>query len=239
MSLESAPNKGEGAESLPLFSLSPSIYLYRVSYRTSKNTHTIIYNSIHELILNLSSFGLKDKVTYVLKSENKDFITVTVRKLRLTLSESLLTASSNSLERLYLRLLITNRYGSVSDRGRYLFYDHTLRQLLRSVRGGVDGYLSYENRRVIFRMKCRRLSAVFAYATILDWNQNNDIHINFVNVPHEMANTDLMVEALFLHLRRDQIKMYDYRPIPEADNDQILPTEISSELIQIFNQLFK
>src|SRR4051812_47495719 len=132
MNLESTPNKGEGAESLPLFALSPSIYLYKVSYRTSKNTHTIIYNSIHELILNLSSFDLKDKVTYVLKSDNKDFITVTVRKLRFTLSESLLTASSNSLERLYLRLLITNRYGSVSDRGRYLFYDHTLRQLLRS-----------------------------------------------------------------------------------------------------------
>jgi hypothetical protein len=207
MNLESSSNRGEGEESLSLFALSPSIYLYRVSYRTSKNILTIIYNSIHELILNLSSFKPKDKVTYVLKNDNKDFITITVHKLRFTLSESLLTASSNSLERLYLRLLITNKYASVSDRGRYLFYDHTLRQLLRTIRGGVDGYLSYENRRVIFRMKCRRLSAVFAYATILDWNQSNDIHINFVNVPHEMANTDLMVEALFLHLRRDQIKM--------------------------------
>lgn len=239
MNLESTTNKGEGPESLPLFALLPSIYLYRVSYRTSKKTHTIIYNSIHELILNLSSFEPTSKIDYVLKCDGEIFITITVHKLRLTLSESLLTAPPNALERLYLRLLITNRYASISDRGRYMFFDHTLRQFLRSVRGGVDGFLSYENSRVIFRMKCRRLSAVFAYATILDWNQNNDIHKNFINVSCEMHNQDLLLEACFLHLRRDQIQMYNYRPIPDAENDRILPLEISSELIQIFNQLFK
>lgn len=63
-------NEGED-EGLPLFSFSSSVYYYRVAYKISSGQRFVQYNSVHELILNLSSIKSNDWVTYVIREDGR------------------------------------------------------------------------------------------------------------------------------------------------------------------------
>jgi len=239
------PPDGAGAnEHLPLFnSQKPGAFYYRVSYKTRDNViRTILYTSVHELILNLSYFDSNAEVVYVLKEDDSDFMTITVDQFKITIAKSLYTTTHDNLEILYLRLLLTNHHSpSITDRGRYRQFDFTLRKYLITLKGGIDSYLSYENRKVVFYMKYRRMSTNHLLASIIEWNDQHDIHLNHINIPSNIGNQELLEEALKLSLRKSQFRIYRYDPIPEAENDRIVPTEpaITSAMIKVINQILK
>lgn len=231
-------NEGKD-DGLSLFSFSTSLYYYRVAYRINSGQRTVRYNSIHELILNLSIFKGDNTVTYVVKDDDQDFITIPISKLRYTLAESLYTVTNDQLEYLYFRLLLTNKYGSIPDRGRFMHYDFSLRKFASTIRGGLDFFVSYEDRRVVLRLKYRRLSSVHLYSTIVDMAAKEEIDVCHINIPTPMQNDQLLVASLQLHIKKEQLRIYHYNPIQGAENDRLLETNLSSQLIQVFNQLLK
>lgn len=227
-----------GGESL-LFASTPSQYYYRVAYWVRDVIHTLIYNSVHEVILNLPSFKDKDTITYISREDGKDFINITIDKFKISISESICSASHNNLEGLYLRLLITNRYSkNISDVGRFRQFNYSLNKFLISIRGGIDGHLAYESR-VLWYCKYRRMSVVHLLAVIADRTEADAIQMCHINIPYTIANQGLFIESLKLYVRKDQYKLHHYQPIPGAQNDHIVETNIASELILIFNQLLK
>jgi hypothetical protein len=57
---------------------------------------------------------------------------------------------------------LTNRFSkTIPDRGRLRHYDGILRKYLLTLKGGIDSYLAYENRRVILYLKWRRPSTTW------------------------------------------------------------------------------
>lgn len=229
-----------GRESDPLFAVGKSAFWYRVNYKVGANEQIMQYNSIHELILSMSSFKDTDKVTYVSREDDLEFIAIPISEVKLTISKSLYCASQEDLELLYLRLLLTNKYSPrISDKGRYLQLDFTLRRYLTTLRAGRDNYLSNENGQPVLYLKYRRYSTVHLLATITEFNDRHNIHFYHFNIPLTMANQELMAEVLKLKINSQQFRFYRYNPIPGADNDVIVPTDIRPELIQVFNQLLK
>jgi len=238
------PSEGVANENLPFLTAGKSSgFFYRVSYKSKDNViRSLQYTSVHELILNLYCFQNDDAITYVSREDNSDYITITVDQFKITVAESLYTTTHDNLELLYLRLLLTNHHSSsITDRGRYRQFDFTLRKYLTTLKGGIDSYLSYENRKVVFYLKYRRLSTNHLLASIIEWNDQHDIHMNHINTPSNICNLGLLEEALKLSLRKGQFRIYRYDPIPEAENDKIIPTEptITSAIIKVINQLLK
>ena len=225
---------GDG-ESHPFFRSLP--FTYRVSYLTSGNrTRNIEYLSPHEIILNLKSFKPDDKITYINRDTGKDVFTITFDKFNLMLAESMLDASPANLELLYGRILLTNRFSkSIGDRGRLRHYDSILRKFLLTLKGGIDSYLAYENRRVILYLKCRRPSIHHLTTIIQSKMDEDDIHFYHINIPSTLPNQGLLVELLRMEIPRSKFRIYSYDPVPEEDN--IISTDISREIIQVINQL--
>lgn len=237
--MTSNPPDGAG-QHLPFLFAGNSTFHYRVEYSLRNIIRSIQYASVHELILNLYCFTDTDMVTYVSRDDGRDYMIIPVSEFKTVISDSIYSALHDHLERLYLRLLLTNQYSqSIPDRGRFKQFDFTLRRYLTTIKGGMDCYLAYENRRVIFYAKYRRLSTNHLLAKILEWNDQHDIHVNHINIPKGISNQGLFEEALKQHLRKNQFRIYHYDPIPEAENDKIVPTEpvITSAIIQVVNQL--
>jgi hypothetical protein len=222
-------------ESHPFFRSLP--FTYRVSYLGPKNrTCNIGYLSPHEIILNLKSFKPDDTITYINRDTGKDVFTITFDKFNVMLAESMLDASPGNLELLYGRLLLTNRFSkSIADRGRLRHYDSILRKYLLTLKGGIDSYLAYENRKVILYLKCRRPSIHHLTTIIQSKMEENNIHFYHINIPSTIPNQGLFVELLRMEIPRSKFRIYSYDPIPEEDN--IIPTDISREIIQVINQL--
>jgi hypothetical protein len=224
-----------GQDDHPFFHSLP--FTYRVSYQASRNrTCNIEYPSPHEIILNLKSFRLEDTITYINRETGRDVFTITIDKFNLMLSESMLDASPANLELLYGRLLLTNRFSkSISDRGRLKYFDQILRKYLLTLRGGIDSYVAYENRRVILYLKCRRPSIHHLTTIIQSKIDEYDIHFYHINIPSTLSNQGLLVELLRMDIPRSKFRIYSYGPHPEEDN--IISTDISREIIQVINQL--
>jgi hypothetical protein len=225
---------GDG-ESHPFFR--PLPFTYRVSYVGSGNkTCNIEYISPHEIILNLKSFRPNDNITYINRDTGKDVFTITFNKFNLMLAESMLDASPANLELLYGRLILTNRFSkTIADRGRLWHYDQILRKYLLTLRGGTDSYLAYKRHRVILYFKYRRLSIHHLITTILAMQDEDDIHFFHINIPSTLENQGLLVELLRMDVPRSKFRIYSYDPVPEEDN--IISTDISREIIQVVNQL--
>lgn len=233
------PPDGAG-QRLPFLFAGKSTFNYRVEYSLRNIIRSIQYTSVHELILNLYCFKGTDTVTYVLREDGSNYMIIPVGEFKTVISDSIYSVTHDHLERLYLRLLLTNQFSqSIADRGRFKQFDLTLSRYLTTIKGGMDCYLAYENRRVIFYAKYRRLSTNHLLAKIIEWNDQHDIHINHINIPKGIGNQGLFEEVLKLHLRKNQFRIYHYDPISEAENDKIVPTEptITSAIIQVINQL--
>jgi hypothetical protein len=152
------------------------------------------------------------------------------------LAESMLDASTSNLELLYGRLLLTNRFSkTIADRGRLRHYDNILQKYLQSLKGGIDSYLAYEHRRVILYLKCRRPSIHHLRTTIVSKQEENDIQFYHINIPSTLGNQGLLVELLRMDIPRSKFRIYSYDPVPEEDN--IITTDISREIVQLINQL--
>ena len=247
----SNPSDGASKKNLPLFSAGQSSgFFYRISYKTRSNIiKSLQYNSVHELILNLYCFENGDTITYILKEDGSDYITITVDEFKITVANTLyITTDGNvhaRLEWLYLRLLLTNHHSlSIPDKGRFRQLDYTLRSYMTTIRGGIDCYITYQsNHKVALFMKYRRYSSIHLLSKVVEWNDDhqNDISINHINAPSEIRDQPMFQEALKLYLRKDQFRLYYYDPIPGAENDKIIPTEpaITSAIIKVINQLLK
>lgn len=221
----------------PLF-VNPLPFLYRMIYRGGrKGSNVITYSTPHEIILNLHCFRDDDKITYINRDNNQEVFTVTVDRFKVMLAESIYSVTHDDLELLYMRLILTNRYSkSIADKGRFKQMDTTLRRYLVSLKGGYDSYLSYENRKVILYFKYRRMSSIHLLAVIDHWNtQNPDINVNHINTPI-VSNQGLLYECIRVELTKERFRMYHYDPV---DEDNILPTKIDNEIIQVINQLIK
>lgn len=221
----------------PLF-ISPTPYLYQITYRTTRKVDQVLhYNSPHEIILNLYCFKNEDRITYLDRDTHQEVFTITVGKFKYRIAESITQASPQQLELLYMRLLLTNRYSkTIPDRGRFRHLDHIFRQFLLTIKGGHDIYLSCERLQTILYLKARRESALHTLAIIQDWNTKNDIHLCHINLPTTMVNRGLVYECLRVELTKKGFRLYSYDPVPE---DNILTTDICSELILVINQLIK
>jgi hypothetical protein len=226
---------GGGQDDHPFFYSLP--FTYRVSYLTSGNrTCNIEYLSPHEIILNLKSYRPDDTITYVNRDTHKDLFTITFDKFNLMLAESMLDASPANIELLYGRLLLTNQFSkSIADRGRFRYYDDLFRKYLLKLKGGIDSYLAYENRKVILYLKCRRPSIHHLTAILQSKSEKDDIQFYHINIPSTMPNQGLLVELIRLHIPRTKFRLYSYDPHPDEDN--IIPTDLSREIIQVINQL--
>jgi hypothetical protein len=233
--------QGDG-ESHPFFRSLP--FTYRASYFTAGNrTRNIEYLSPHEIILNLKSFKPDDTITYVNRDTGKDVFRISFDKFNLMLAESMLDASPGNLELLYGRLLLTNQFSkSIADKGRLKYFDQILRKYLLTLKGGIDSYLAYENRKVILYLKYRRTSVHHLTTIIQSKMEENDIHFYHINIPSStldekltLPNQGLLVELLRMDIARSKFRIYSYDPVPEEDN--IISTDISREIIQVINQL--
>jgi hypothetical protein len=200
---------------------------------------TTEYVSPHEVILNLACYRPNDLITYVNRDSGKDMFTITIEKFNLMLAESIMVASANDIEVLYGRLLLTNHYSkAIADRGRLRFYDDVLRRHLSSLKGGVDSYLCLEQRKVVLYLKTRRPS-IHHITTILKNHQaENEIHYYHINTPsigsiHQ--HRELLAELIRMDIPKSKFRLYTYDPHPEEDH--IIETNISTELIQVINQL--
>jgi len=221
----------------PLF-ISPIPYLYRVNYRTSpKADHEITYTSPHEIILNLYCFKNEDRITYLDRSSKEEIFAITVDRFKYLIAESIYQVEQEKLELLYMRLLLTNRYSkTIPDRGRFRQLDHIFRQWLLTLKGGYDIYLTTEQIRTILYAKVRRTSSIHLLSTIEHWNNQNDIHMNHINLPKTMGNRGLVYECLRVELSKQGFRLYEYDPLPE---DNMFITDASREIIQVINQLIK
>jgi hypothetical protein len=225
---------GDG-ESHPFFR--PLPFTYRVSYLGPRNRAcNIEYLSPHEVILNIKSFRADDTITYINRDTGKDVFAITIDKFNLMPAESMLDASAGNLELLYGRLILTNHFSkTTADRGRLKYLDSILRKYLLSLKGGVDSYLAYENRKVILYLKCRRPSIHHLTAIIESKMDENDIHFYHINIPSTLPNQGLLVELLRMDIPRSKFRLYSYDPVPEEDN--IISSDISREIVQVINQL--
>lgn len=221
----------------PLF-ISPIPYLYQVSYRTSRKVDNIItYTSPHEIILNLFCFKNEDRITYLDRDTRDQIFTTTIDRFKYLIAESLYQVDQEKLELLYMRLLLTNRYSkTIPDRGRFRQLDHILRQWLLTIKGGYDIYLTTEQVRTILYSKVRRTSSIHLLTTIQHWNNQNDIHMNHINLPKTMGNRGLVYECLRVELSKQGFRLYEYDPHPD---DKMFETNVSREIIQVINQLIK
>lgn len=222
----------------PLF-ISPTLYLYKVAYRTSRKAdHEIIYTSLHEIILNLYCFKNEDRITYLDRDSKEEIFTTTVDQLKSLIAESLHQVDQDKLELLYLRLLLTNLYSkTIPDRGRWRQNDIILRQWMLTLKGGYDSYLTTDDRmRTILYSKVRRTSSIHLLSTIQHWNNENDIHMNHINLPKNMGNRGLVYECLRVELSKQGFRLYEYDPHPD---DKMFETNANQEIIAVIKQLIR
>jgi hypothetical protein len=221
----------------PLF-ISPIPYIYRVTYRTSRKAdHAITYTSPHEIILNLHCFKNRDRITYLDRSTNEEIFTISVDRFKYRIAETIYQATNEELDTVYLRLILTNNYSKlIPDRGRFRGYDQILRQFMLTIKGGYDIFLTTDHLRTILYSKIRRTSNIHLLSTIEHWNNENDIHMNHINLPKTMANQPLVYECLRVALSKQGFRLYQYDPQPE---DNMFITSVNSEIIQVINQLIQ
>lgn len=224
----------KGDSSHPFFVNNLSFY-YRVALHEGRSANTLIYNTPHEIILNLYIFDNQDRISYITRSNNHEAFTITVDRFKVMLAESIYGVTQQELELLYMRLILTNQYSkTIIDRGRFKQYDSYLNKFLLTIKGGYDGYLAYEQKRVVYYFKYRRLSAIHLLTTIIEWNLKNNIQSYHINIPVDIPHQDVIAQCLAIHIRKRGYKIYNYTPVEE---DNIQPTNIDREIIQVINQL--
>jgi len=225
----------DGTKSHPFFR--HIAFTYKVTYSVSDNrTRTIEYQSPHEVILNLKSFNPDDTIVYVNKDNGRGVFTITVDKFNHMLAESMMESSPENLETLYGWLLLTNNYSkSISDKGRLRHYDEILHHNLSMIKGGVDSYLAYEQRKVVLYLKHRRTSIHHLTTVLRNHQDENDIKFYHINVPLTVCKQPLLAEVINLYLPKNRFRIYTYNP--NSDEDNIIPTDISREIICTINQL--
>ena len=229
-----------GPEGLPFFAATPSPYQYRVTYLYKNKQLTLLYNNVQEVILNLYSFQDTDTVTYITRYDGEDFMTRTIGQFKVMIAESLYGASREELENIYFRLVLANHYSrNISDKGRLKSYHYSLRKYVNTVRGGVDWYLMLEHGRTKLYLKLRRASLLYLSSFVVDASFQHDIHFYHINVPRNLSKQGLLPEALNLFLGKSNYRLYYYDPIAGAENDVLVPTDFSREIIAVINKLIQ
>ncbi|MBS1559350.1 MAG: hypothetical protein JST69_11565 [Bacteroidetes bacterium] len=88
---------------------------------------------------------------------------------------------------------------------------------------------------MVLYLKSRRPS-IHHITTILKNHQaENDIQFYHINLPSILTNQGLLTELIRMDIPKSKFRIYTYDPHPEEDN--IIETDLSRELIQIINQL--
>lgn len=221
----------------PLF-VSPLPFLYRMVFRdTRRRKNEITYTTPHEIILNLHAYANEDQIVYINRQNNQEVFTITVDRFKVMLAETFYNVSYHDLELLLMRLSLTNRYSkSIIDKGHFRYLDGLLRDHLCKLKGGYDGFLTYEKQSVILYFKYRRDSAVVLLSILREFDRHNDIQIYHINIPKTIPNQGLIYECLRVEFNKRQFRLYTYDPVEE---DNIQPKKADVEIIQVLNQLIK
>lgn len=232
MDSDSITPEGGGNEATPFFLPKALPYSYRVSYTHQANTQQIEYKSPHEVILNLRLFKDDDTITYI-NIDGHDAFTMTIYRFKVMIASTVIESSTERLESLYIRLLITNHHSSaIADKGFFKEFDRRLRKQLARIKTGYDHRLIGD----ILYLKYRRLSINHIRAVILE---RNDIQLYHINLPQSIPNSWLFRDALNLSIPNTITRIYTFSPVPE---DNILDTPIPgipSGIIRIINTLIK
>ena len=164
MGSDSITPQGGGDNATPFFMPKGLPYSYRVSYTYQSKTEQIEYRSPHEVILNLRLFADTDTVTYVNVDDGTDVFSMTIYRFKVMVASTMIESSTEKLESLYIRLLITNHHSSaVADKGFFKEFDRRLRKQLARTKSGYDHRLIGD----ILYLKYRRLSINHLRAVIL------------------------------------------------------------------------
>lgn len=238
--MNDTPTNRKGDESLPFFASSPSPFQYRVSYFYRGKILNILYKSVHELILNLTSFRNGDTIHCLAKPNGETRNVFYVGRLKTIVAKTTANASLQDLEALHLRLVLVNHYSpNITDKGLYKFSDYSLRKYLTTIRGGIDWHLMLQGNRQKMYIKFRRMSTLFLIAFLADVDQKDDIYFFHVNAPGNLPNRGLLVEVLNLLIGKSRYKLYSYDPVEGDENDVIIPTNITHQIIKTINLLIQ
>lgn len=226
----------QGADRHPFFIPKTLAFRYRVSYSFQSKMNQIEYRSPLEVILNLRSFQNTDTITYINMDNGKDAFTMTIDRFKLNVAQSVINSSTDDIESLYLRLILTNHYSpSIPDRGYFKEHDRQLRKQLSVIRGGIDHHLHCD----ILYLKCRRMSVSYLRAVILASRYEYDILSYNINTPYDIPNRRLFREVLRLSIPDNILRMHTYNHrYEEFMVDTPIPG-IPSGIIRIINTLIK
>jgi hypothetical protein len=164
---------------------------YRVSYTHQSKTEHIEYRSPHEVILNLRLFKDDDSITYI-NIDGHDVFTMTIYRFKVMVASTMIESSTEQLEALYMRLLITNHHSSaIADKGFFKELDRRLRKQLARTKNGYDHHFIGD----ILYLKYRRQSINHLRAVILE---KSDIRLYHINLPQSILHSWLFRDALNL-----------------------------------------
>lgn len=233
MESDSIPPDGGGNNATPFFMPKALPFYYRVSYIYQFRTEQIEYRSPHEVILNIQLFQDGDTITYINADDGQDVFTMTIYRFKVMVANTMIESSTEKLEALYIRLLLTNHYSNaIVDKGHFKEIDRRLRKQLARTNTGYDHYLTGD----ILYLKYRRLSLNHLRAVILE---KSDIRLYHINLPQSIPNSWLFRDALNLSIPDTITRIYTFSPVPE---DNIVDTPIPGipdKIIRIINTLIK
>jgi hypothetical protein len=232
MDSDSITPDGGGGDATPFFLPKALPYSYRVTSTHQSKTEQIEYRSSHEVILNLRLFKDDDTITYI-NIDGHDAFTMTVYRFKVMVASTVIDSSTEQLESLYIRLLITNHHSSaIPDKGFFKELDRRLRKQLGKTKTGYDHHFIGD----ILYLKYRRMSINHLRAVILE---KSDIQLYHINLPQSIPNSWLFRDALNLTIPNTITRIYTFSPVPE---DNIIDTPIPgipSTIIRIINTLIK
>jgi hypothetical protein len=166
----------------------------------------------------------------------KDAFAMTIQNFKFEVAQTTHNSSNDSIEALYLRLLLMNHYSpSVSDRGYLKEHDRQLCRSLISTRGGIDRHV---HGGILF-LKSRRMSVSYVRAVILASQSEYDIQYYNINTPFAIPNRRLFREVLRLSIPDNILRMHSYN---HRSEDHMVDTPIPGipdKIIRIINTLIK
>jgi hypothetical protein len=226
----------QGGDSHPFFIPKTLAFRYRVSHSFQLKSHQIEYRSPFEVIFNLRNFQNTDTITYINMDNGKDAFTMSIDRFKLTVAQTVINGSTNDIESLYLRLILTNHYSpSIPDRGYFKEHDRQLCKQLSVIRGGIDHHVHDD----ILYLKCRRMSVSYLRAVILASRNEYDIQSFNINTPYAIPNRRLFREVLRLSIPDSILRMHTYNHRSEEHMMDTPIPGIPSEIIRIINTLIK
>jgi hypothetical protein len=95
--MNSSPSNPEGdptERDFPLFASTQSTFSYRVNHNYRGRYMTILYTTVHEVILNLQSFNDTDTITYLERSDSSEFITVPIGEFKTNIARDSLLGTA-------------------------------------------------------------------------------------------------------------------------------------------------